>query len=145
MKNRDVYRLATALLAESGDSIENGDYEERAGYLLAAFCSEVREIDQRLRFLKKREASAEEAPESTPEAEFEEKESDFPIYLSMDGTFPCVPALAGAGGYYLAAMLILDEDADLSDKLFSCYCDAVTRICAEMKAIPEKISDRYGV
>lgn len=129
MKNRDVYSLALALLAENGDRIENGDYEERAGYLLAAFCAEAEEINRR--YCEATGRSCEEI--------------DIPIYLSLDEEFPLTERFSAAGGAYLSAMLILEEDPDLSDKLFSRYCDMIAAICAEIPMRSYSIADRYGI
>lgn len=129
MKNRDIYALSLALLAENGDRTENGDYEERAGYLLAAFCSEALEINRRYC-----EANREECTDA-----------DIPIYLSLDEDFPLKERFSAAAGSYLAAMLILDEDPDLSDTLFSRYCDMISAICAEIPMRSYSIADRYGI
>ena len=45
MTNRDIYLRALSIIGESCDAEENEDYEERAPYLLAAFCTEAKEID----------------------------------------------------------------------------------------------------
>ena len=127
MTNRDVYGLALALLAESGDRMVNGDYEERAGYLLSAFCTEVLAVNRRL-----------------CETLGEDAIAVIPIYLSLDGAFPVKERFSGAAGAYLAAMLVLEEDPELSDKLFARYCDMVTQICTELPMRTEKITDRYG-
>lgn len=129
MKNRDVYELALALLAENGERTENGDYEERAGYLVSAFSSEAEPIDRCLREQK------------GPGAE----EIDIPIYLSLEEAFPLSDVFASAAGYYLASMLILDEDPDLSDVLFTRYCDRIAAISAEIPMRSYSIADRYGM
>ena len=127
MTNRDVYGLALALLAEGGDRMENGDYEERAGYLLSAFCTEVQEVNRRFCAVR-----GEEAPE------------EFPIYLSLDGEFPVKERFSGAAGAYLASMLVLEEDLELSDRLFARYCDLITQICTELPMRAGKTVNRYG-
>ena len=129
MKNRDVYSLALALLAENGDRIENGDYEERAGYLIAAFSSEAQEIDRRLCEAKGLSFTDE----------------DIPIYLSLDEGFPLSDRFVSAAGAYLASMLILDEDPDLSDILFARYCDKLAAISEEIPMRSYPIADRYGM
>ena len=45
MKNREIYENALRLLALSAHEGENEDYEERAPYLLAAFCTEMTELE----------------------------------------------------------------------------------------------------
>ena len=129
MKNRDIYALALSILAEDGDPIDNGDYEERAGYLLGAFCSETAAVDRMLC-----DADGVDA-----------RGGALPIYLSMDEEFPLHHRLTGAAGYYLAAMLILEEDAELSDTLFARYCDAVSALCTGLPMKLSAIGDRYGI
>lgn len=129
MKNRDIYDLSLALLSDSGDRLENGDYEERAGYLLAAFASEAEIVNRRL---------SEAAGEGGDEI-------DIPIYLSLEEEFPLRSRFRTAAGHYLASMLILEEDPELSELLFDRYCDLLREICDEvpMKSCP--IADRYGM
>ena len=127
MKNCDIYALALRLIAETGDGESTADYEERAGYLLSAYCSEVRDLAEKL-------CRKEQLP-------FSEED---PLFRPLDHEFPYPVALAAPGAYYLAAMLILDEDPDLSDKLFEKYCDAVSRILSGLPMYSEEIADRYG-
>ena len=129
MKNRDIYALSLAMIAENGDRYENGDYEERAGYLIAAFCSEAEEINRRYCEGKGKPCT----------------EIEIPIYLSLDEDFPLKDRFASAAGAYLGAMLILDEDPDLSDVLFTRYCDMIAAICEEIPMRSYSIADRYGI
>ncbi|MBR2906606.1 MAG: hypothetical protein IKC26_01000 [Clostridia bacterium] len=129
MKNRDVYDLALALLSENGDRTENGDYEERAGYLIAAFASEAEPIDRCLR----------------ERMGMDGEETDIPIYLSLEEAFPLSDRFAPAAGNYLASMLILDEDPDLSDLLFARYCDKIAAISQSIPMKSYSIADRYGM
>ena len=126
MKNREIYALALAFLAECGDATDNGDYEERAGYLISAFCSEVLFVHKRF---------AESVGAAYP--------TDIPMYLSPDDPFPLCERFASAAGAYLAAMLVLEEDAELSDKLFARYCDGIASICSGSPMQHEKIVNRY--
>ena len=128
MRNRDIYALSLALLGEAGNAESTADYEERAGYLLSAYCSEVREIAERMSISRGERA-----------------EYDDPLFRPLDHDFPYDASLASPGAYYLAAMLILDEDPDLSDRLFSRYCDAVSRIASSLPMQSEEIRDRYGL
>ncbi|MBO5269537.1 MAG: hypothetical protein J6B77_02040 [Clostridia bacterium] len=128
MKNRDIFSLALALLAERGDEVENGDYVERAGYLISAFCTEVLAVNRRV---------AETLGASYP--------SEVPVYLSLDDPFPLCECLSAAAGAYLAAMLVLEEDAELSDKLFMRYCDMIATLSAGLPMQSEPIVNKYGV
>ena len=128
MKNRDIYELALAFLAENGDRTVNADYEERAGYLLSAFATEILEVNRIFS-----ESVNDEAIRAVP------------LYLALDEAFPMHDRFAAAAGMYLAAMLVLSEDAELSDKLFSRYCDAMSRAVTEIPMVSGKTVDRYGL
>lgn len=126
MKNRDVFSLAMALLAESGDRYSVSEYEERAGYLIPAFCIEVRSISNRLALLEG----------GAPYGEI-------PPFVSLDEEFPVKDALVPAAAAYLAAMLVLAEDGALSDTLFARYCDAASSVREALTARIERIRDLY--
>ena len=51
MTCKEIYDTAISLVAESRDPADTADYEERAPYLLAAFCSELADTDKKLRTL----------------------------------------------------------------------------------------------
>ena len=127
MKNLEIYTSALRLIGETELS-GNEDYEERAPYLLAAFCTESAEIDAAYR-----------------------KEHSLPprtnvsnVSVPLETNFPCADRFVNAASAYLAAMLVIDENMELSDKLFDRYCDIMATIQSEIPAKIEKIADRYG-
>ena len=127
MINKNIYDSALSLLSESVDSEDNEDLEERAPYLIAAFCSECSEIDERLR-----------------KSEGQKEAEDFnPVWMPLDARFPLVKRLAHPASLYLAAMLIIDEDPTLSDKFYDMYCDEISKIATSIPALLEPICDRY--
>ena len=126
MKNRDVFALAMALLAESGDRYAVSEYEERAGYLIPAFSIEVRALNNRLCALEG----------GVPYG-------DVPPFVSLDEEFPVKDVLVPAAAAYLAAMLVLAEDGALSDTLFARYCDAASSLQESLSARVERIRDLY--
>lgn len=127
MTNREIYRLALHLLAQQADSEENEDLEERAPYLLASFCSEASEVD---RYLRQSEGLG-GAVHFTR------------VCIGLDEPFPLLERLAPLGGLYLAAMLALDEDNDLSDRLYERYCDGMTALQCGIPAAVESITNLY--
>ena len=127
MKNRDIYKAALNLLSQSADEGENPDFEERAPYLLASFCSEAFETDRILRSVLG----------LTPIGSFDG------VWLPLDVDFPLSSKLAPIGAAYLAAMLVIDEDPELSDKLYGHYCDGISRIRSEIPCILESIKNKY--
>ena len=128
MKNRDIYISALKLIGENEDVEINEDYAERAPYLLAAFCSDCSETEAAYREYKKIEAS----------------DDTDPVRLPLESEFPFVEKFSVAAAFYLAAMLIIDENAALSDKIYDRYCDLMARIQSEIPSRIEKIADRYG-
>lgn len=127
MINREIYEAALRVLAQSSADGENEDYEERAPYLIASFCSEAEEIDRYLRRAMGMAAA----------------ESFGRVWLALEEEFPLLERLAPVACLYLAAMLVLEENGDLSDTLYERYCDAISSLRNGIPAVLESIADRY--
>ena len=127
MKNREIYLSALRLLAQDADPKENEDYEERAPYLLASLYSELFDVDMRFR-----EFLGSEIKERADRACF-----------SLDEDFPFLDRFVTVAARYLAAMLVIGEDDDLSDKLFDMYCKGILLIKNEIPAAVENIINKY--
>ena len=128
MKNKDIYDGALKILAERCDEGLCEDYEERAPYILAAFCYESSEADAAYR-----------KSHYLPDAP---KVSD--VYLELSANFPCCERFSAAACTYLASMLVVDEDPELSDRLFEKYSEMMSAICSKIPAMVEPITDKYG-
>lgn len=136
MTNQNIYEGALKILAETSDMADNEDYEARAPYLIAAFCSETEEVDEAYRKANKMGNA--------------EKVND--VYLSLDSNFPRAARFASSACIYLASMLVIDTDPELSERLYEKFSDMLATICASIPQIvePEKMSviediiDRYG-
>lgn len=103
------------------------DYSARGPYLLATFCTEAKELDTAYRKSK-----------GLPDApDFDEVELD-PI-----SRFPLSDRFVTAASAYIAAMLTIDENEALSDKLFDIYCDNMARIQSEIPAQIERIAKKH--
>ena len=123
MTNRNVYDFALHALALHRVGEDTADLEERAPYLLAACCSEAQELDNALR-----QSLGQPLPSGV-----------VGVYLDLDATFPLSQSFATLAGYYLAAMLIVEEDPELSDKLYAHYCDGMAAIQTRLdRALEEK-------
>lgn len=126
---RDVYTAALAMISEpQSDTSRRADFDERAPYLLAAMCDEARAMDAVFR-----RACDEEAQEQFS-----------PVCLELDAAFPLTERFAAPAATYLAAMLVLDENEELSDKLYGRYCDLMSDLCATCPASSAPIVDVYG-
>ena len=127
MKNREIYEMALHLLAEPIEEGRLDDYENRAPYLLGGFLYENRKADACSREFNGLE------PHGFIGA----------VYNDLDEDFPFVDRFVTATSYYLASMLVIDENAELSDKLFGMFCDSMTQITSEIPAISESLIDVY--
>ena len=109
MVNRDIYVSALSLLGLSVGQENTSDLEERAPYLIASFCCSAKEIDVTLRKAETLEA----------------QQSFNSVFLELDAEFPLCDRLSSCASLYVAAMLIIDEDPELSDSLYDKYCAAI--------------------
>lgn len=123
----DIYDSALALIGES-DAGGSVDYAERAPYLLAAFCGEAGGFDTAYR--RSRGLAAQPAYGA--------------VVIDLGEVFPLANRFAGPASLYLGAMLIIDENEELSDKLYGRYCDMMSTICSAIPGVLEKITDIYG-
>ncbi len=127
MKNREIYETAIHLLAEPMEEERLEDYAIRAPYLLGGFLYENSRLDASYRQFNGLE------PHGFIGA----------VYADLDADFPFAERFATAAGYYLASMLVIEENGDLSDKLFDIFCDSIMQISAEIPASLESITDVY--
>ncbi len=121
----EIYEAALAMIGERC-AANNADYAERAPYLLAAFCGEAGGLDR----LYRRAKGCGEQPGFGA------------VMIELASPFPLSGRFMRPASLYLAAMLVLDEDEELSDRLYGKYCDAMSAICSEVGAT-EKIIDVY--
>ena len=124
----DVLTQAFKRFGKSLTDEQTADYTSRAPYLLATVCSEAKELDAQYRLTH----GISGAPD------FNEVEID-PV-----NTFPLSDRFVGAASAYLAAMFIMDEDPELSDKFFDIYCDNMARIQSEIPSKIESIAQKYS-
>ena len=127
MTVQDVYDSALRFIGESTVDGDNDDYEERAPYIVAAFCAEVEATDRAIRKLQGKN----------------EENSFSQVYLAFDNEFPLLEIFYTPAALYLAAMLVIDFDAELYDKLFERYCDSISSVVAGVSGVSEKIRNAY--
>ena len=65
------------------------------------------------------------------------------VCVSPEDPLPLSDAFAPAVTYYLASMLVLDENSEMSDTLFDRFSDALSSIRDGLPTSVEKILDRY--
>ena len=112
MKNREIYTSALSILAQSSESGDNHDYEERAPYIIANFLCDVAELDELARKLL----------DLPPREEYNQ------VWQPLDSDFPFIDRFASAASKYLAAMLVLPDDENLFEKLGGEKIPAVTPV-----------------
>ena len=115
MTFRDIYEAALRMICEDSTAEETADYEERAPYILATFCNECAPIEAA--YCKAHNLLFVSIPALTK--------------IAMIDDFPLRDRFSSAVIYYLSAMLVIDENEELSDKFFSLYTDAVSLVQAE--------------
>ncbi len=125
---REIFDAAVAMAAEDGSN-EAGiaDYLERAPYLLASFIGVAALLDTSYR-------TAEDLPAAEP---FEGAQ------IALDATFPLSLVFAAPAAAYLAAMLVMEENEEMCDRLTSRYSDALAAIEASLPAKAERITDTH--
>ncbi len=127
MKNQDIFDNALRILGQPTVNGENEDYEERAPYLIAAFCTEAVRLDEAFRKLIG----------DSSVVDFHK------VWLPLDTDFPLLDRLAPLACLYVAAMLVLDENSELSDKLYDRYCDGMSTAWSEIPAAIQSIEKKY--
>ena len=130
MKCTEIFKGALRLLNEKGAVDENQDYAERAPYILSAMFAECSKIDKKYRV----------ANGLTKQGYINS------IYTELSSEFPLCSRFNGAAIFYLASLLIIDENDDLSDSFYDKYCDSISAIVAEIpdsQATVEKTLNVY--
>ncbi len=124
--NNDIYSTALGMIGLQVTSEGISDYEERAPYLLASFCNMTKELDKKLR---RREGLVNQLPFNS-------------VYLALGSSFPLSEPLASAAALYVAAMLVIEENSQLSDSLYDKYCDSISTLSTELSAESASAADK---
>ena len=123
----EIYASSLRILGESVNDGENEDYEERAPYLIASFCASAKAMDRawRLSFALERQGNWN------------------CVCIPLTNEFPLSDRFVSAASFYLAAMLVIDSDESLYEKLYGLFCDEMSEISGEIPAVIESISNKY--
>jgi len=127
LTNRDIYNSALRLASEVDTAGENQDYLERAGYLLPTVCVRCTALDAAYR-----EATG-GAKQVLPEDSAYRMDADFPLSSVFSA-----PASAA-----LAALLVLEENPELSDRLNAYSEKILTEIRNALPLRKESIINHY--
>lgn len=131
MTCKSVFDNALRLAGAGNDPDLTEDYAERMRYLLSCFVGECYGMDAsyRQRLAAKGEAALPEV--------FDREAID------ADEEFPMSVRFSPAAAYYVASMLVLEENAALSDRLYARYRDALAHIRAGIPMVISEIENRY--
>ncbi len=128
MTAQEILDTALRLIAENPtETQEFDDYIDRAPYLLATCvreCARLDELYRRGHALTARVGSV-------------------GATLPLTAEFPLSPVFEAPAVYYLSAMLVLDENEEMSDRFFDLYADSLASIRASLPALPEAIARCY--
>ncbi|MGM9642320.1 MAG: hypothetical protein ACI3XI_03825 [Eubacteriales bacterium] len=129
MKLVNIFETAKRLLGGAITADNDGDLDERAPYIGAALCTEAAALDRAYR-----------AAFGLPE------QPEFPaLYIELNAELPLCDRFAPAASYYMAAMLILDSNGALYNKLFDRWCTALAEISAEIPFVKGSTADVYPI
>ena len=128
MTYREIYENALSLINENVPATgQVEDYEDRAGYILATFCTDCIKADQRYRMTHSVSTAA---PTAT-------------TYVNLSSAFALCDVFAPAASYYLAAMLVMDEDEEMSDRFFDLYSTSMSALLSDAPMVSTAIKDHY--
>ena len=130
MTARELLDAAISMVCEDpADESATADYVERAPYLLAAFLGECTPLDRQYRHVHGKGDV-----------------TDFDgACFALENVFPLSVVFVPAAVYYLAAMLVLDENESMSDRFFAFYSDTLSAIKSELPAMIEPIHQKYKI
>lgn len=117
------------LFGENGTGTAIADYTARAPYIIAQAVGQLWKLNELYC----------EAHGLTPPAAEETR-----AYIPLTETFPLETPFARAIMLYLGSMLVVEENAELSDDLFDKFSMAAAAITAQIPATRKEILDKYG-
>ena len=120
----------SAACEDAGNTSATGDYLSRSQFLLANFVTQYAKLDALVR-----EADGLEPKTVATDIALVDPEDDFPL----------CDIFAPVAVLYLAAALVLDENEEMSDRLFDRYINGILEIRNTLPAKQGAIVDKYGL
>lgn len=132
MKCKAIFDNALRLAGAGSEPNLTEDYMERMRYLLASFIGECYSMDAsyRQRLLV---TGMETLPDSFDRTSIE-----------ADEEFPMSVRFSPAASYYIASMMVVEENALLSDRLYQRFIDALSHIRAGIPMVIQEIENQYS-
>lgn len=127
MKYDSIKETAFALIGETNPFSDTRDYDDRFPFVLATFINQNSSLDSAL---KKQLGIV---------------GKDCPAVSGCDifGDFPLLDRFVTPAVYYVASMLITDENTELSDKFFGLYEKSMTDMYSALPLTHGQILDAY--
>ena len=128
MTNQEIYDAAIRLIGETAETNVNEDYRDRATYLIAAVCHRYASLDvlyRRAHGLATQKLLA---------------INNFPLPT----LFPLSDAFAPPVSMAVASLLVLDENAKMSEQLMTWADTTVAEIQKSIPFTKEKIQSSYA-
>ena len=116
MKNREIFKNALKLLGGEFDRDLLKEYTIRAPYILGGFIYENCVLDDRHRELLGCGV----------------RKYTHTVYADLALDFPFVKRFEDAAEYYMAAILVFEDDEELSDKFYDLYIKEISAIISEI-------------
>ncbi len=128
MTGQEIYKASLALLAESCPTAMRDDYEERYPYILSVLYCDAEELDFSYKTAHGIPQNADKMTE---------------ISSIPENHMPLSDIFYSAAVYYLASMLIIDENSEYSDTLFDKYSLRMADIAKSLPSENVKIKNVY--
>ena len=134
--NLDIYKNAISFIGQDFNNDDLSDMEQRAPYLLASFCCRAKNLDKDLRKIEDRGNQSEFSA----------------VILTLEDNFHLLDRFATSAALYVASMLVLEENSELSESLYEKYCDDIASLASEIALLKRQsevysqchpISDKY--
>lgn len=116
MKNMDIYKKALELLGGRFDRDRLIEYTIRAPYILGGFFYENCALDDRYREI----------------LGCGRRKYTHTVYADLALDFPFVKRFQAAAEYYMASILVLEDDGETGDKFYGLYSGEMAEIISEI-------------
>ena len=127
MKIKEIFDSTMGILSKNDITVSESDFKERAPFIIAMFCCNTAAVDRDLR----------ESHGFPTQKHFNE------VFLDMEEDFPLDSRFSTPAAYYLAAMLIMDEKENVSDRLFDLFSNNISEVIKEIPSRKHKIINVY--
>ena len=128
MTNQSIYETALRLASETSASDANADYQERSAYLLPIICQRLAQTDRLYRLATT--GTEQQIPAESPYA--------------LSDQFPLSDVFLSPASALLASLLVVEENAVLSERLEAVSHAALDAIRRDIPFRSEPIRNAYA-